>query len=63
MKKMLAMAMALLFTLSASAYTERNLIASRVTKDELKEILVPDRKWVNLPAYTYIDFFDGIMVV
>lgn len=46
------MAAMVLFIVNASAYTERNLIASRVTKDELKEILVPNQKWVTLPAYS-----------
>lgn len=61
MKKILLIAAVMLFTISASAYTERNLIASRVTKDELKEILVPDQKWVNLPAYTDRAGWDALL--
>lgn len=45
---------------NASAYTERNLISSRVSKDELKEILVPDRKWVPYPAYTDREGWDSL---
>lgn len=61
MKKLLAMAAMALITVSASAYTERNLIASKVTKDQLKEILVPNRQWVNLPAYTDRAGWDALL--
>ncbi len=61
MKKLLAMAAMALIIVSASAYTERNLIASKVTKDQLKEILVPNRQWVNLPAYTDRAGWDALL--
>ena len=52
MKKLFLIAATALCCFTASAYTERNLIASRVSKDELKEILVQSQKWVKFPAYS-----------
>ena len=61
MKKLFAFAAASLIVLSASAYTERNLIASRANKAELKEMLVTDQKWVNLPAYSDRAAWDSLL--
>lgn len=52
MKKLLIVVAAVIFAVSTYAYTERNLIVSRVSKDELKDILIPERQWVDLPAYS-----------
>lgn len=61
MKKLFAMAAAALVTLSAGAYTERNLITGRATKEELKDMLVTDRKWVTLPAYSDRAAWDALL--
>ncbi|MDE5561740.1 MAG: heparinase II/III-family protein [Bacteroidaceae bacterium] len=61
MKRLLAIAAMVLLVLSASAYTERNLITSRVTKDALRDVLVPDQKWVNLPAYSDRAGWDALL--
>lgn len=61
MKKLSIIVIAGLCALSASAYTERNLISSRVSKDELKEILVPKQEWVKLPAYTDREGWDNLL--
>ncbi len=61
MKKLLAMAAAALVTFSAGAYTERNIITSRATKDELKQMLVTDQKWVTLPAYSDRAGWDALL--
>ncbi|MDE5821123.1 MAG: heparinase II/III-family protein [Paramuribaculum sp.] len=61
MNKLFAFAAASLIVLSASAYTERNLIASRANKAELKEMLVTDQKWVNLPAYSDRAAWDSLL--
>lgn len=61
MRKLLTITAAALFTLSGYAYTERNIIASRVTKDQLKEILVPGQKWVNLPVYSDRAGWDNLL--
>lgn len=61
MKKLYIIAVAALCAITAPAYTERNLISSRVSKDELKEILVPDQKWVKFPAYTDRAGWDALL--
>ncbi len=61
MKKLLVITALSLSAFYASAYTERNLISSRVSKDELKEILVQDQKWVKLPAYADRDGWDALL--
>lgn len=61
MKKLFIIAVAALCAITAPAYTERNLISSRIGKDELKEILVPDQKWVKFPAYTDRAGWDALL--
>lgn len=61
MKKLLFIITAAMCFLSASAYTERNLIASRATRDQLKEMLVKDQKWVDLPAYSDRAGWDSLL--
>lgn len=62
MKKLLfIIIVAAMCSLSAVAYTERNLIASRVGRDQLKEMLVPDRKWVTLPQYSDRAAWDSLL--
>lgn len=61
MKKLLLIIVAAICTISASAYTERNLIASRTSRDQLKDILVKDQKWVTLPAYSDREGWDALL--
>lgn len=61
MKKTLLFLIALLCFLSARAYTERNILASRASRADLSEMLVPDRKWVTLPAYTDRAGWDALL--
>lgn len=61
MKKLLLLIVAALCSMSASAYTERNLISSRTSRDQLKEILVKDQKWVDLPAYSDREGWDALL--
>lgn len=61
MKKLLIIAISTIFALNASAYTERNIISSRVKKDEIKEILVTDQKWVDLPDYSDRAGWDALL--
>lgn len=51
MKKFLAILITALCALNVTA-AERNLLTSRVSKEQLKDMLVPDRKWVSLPSYS-----------
>lgn len=41
----------LIYSVSAFGYTERNILTSKINREELKEYLVTDRSWVPLPAY------------
>lgn len=53
MKKLLLITLAALCVFIANAYNERNLITSRVpSRNVLKDMLVQDRKWIPLPAYS-----------
>ena len=61
MKQLLIIIVAAWCSLSAMAYTERNLIASRTSREQLKELLVRDRQWVDLPAYTDRAAWDSIL--
>lgn len=61
MKKPLLFLIALLCFLSARAYTERNILASRASRADLSEMLVPGRKWVTLPAYTDRAGWDALL--
>lgn len=45
----------------AYAYTERNLIASKASKDDLKQMLVTDQKWVPYPAYADRAGWDALL--
>lgn len=51
MKKLFILLAVMVCASSVWAYTERNLIKAKATKEELKEMLVPDQKWVPFPAY------------
>ncbi len=61
MKKVILTLVAVLIALGASAYTERNLIASKASKDQLKEMLVADQKWVPYPDYTDRAGWDALL--
>lgn len=50
MKKLFIIVVAAVCALYTSGYTERNMIASRINEDKLKNILVKDQKWMNLTA-------------
>lgn len=52
MKRLLGIVLALFVTGTVMGYTERDLISSRATKDELKQMLVKNQEWVSLPSYT-----------
>lgn len=43
---------AIICCLTALAYTERNIITSKVDKESLGKALVQNRKWVPYPSYT-----------
>jgi hypothetical protein len=54
MNKLTARLLFIVFTLaclSASAYTERNILQHKITKTALKEALVADQSWVPYPSY------------
>lgn len=61
MKKILLIIAAVACFVSAQAYTERNLITSKASKDELKEMLVSDQLWVTLPAYSDRAGWDALL--
>ena len=61
MKKLISAAVALLFVTSGWAYTERNIIASRASKEDLKGMLVKNQEWVKLPAYTDRAGWDSLL--
>ena len=48
----LVFALFFLASLHSNAYEERNLLQNAATKQEVKESLVMDQKWVNYPAYS-----------
>lgn len=60
MKKITAIVLSLVSFVSASAYTERNILASKTTEQGLAEMLVADRKWVPLPSYSDRQGWDSI---
>lgn len=61
MKKIFFVLLALICATGARAYTERNLIASKASKSDLKEMLVPNQKWVTLPAYSDRAGWDALL--
>ena len=61
MKNCLLVLLCALCALSSRAYTERNLITSQATRQQLETILVPDQKWVPYPAYTDRAGWDALL--
>lgn len=61
MKHLLLILVAALCAASASAYTERNIIASRTSRDGLGSMLVADRQWVPYPDYSDRAGWDSLM--
>ncbi len=61
MKKLILTIAAAACAISAMAYTERNLIISKASESELKEMLVTGQKWVTLPAYTDRAGWDALL--
>ncbi len=61
MKKLLTVLAAAFIAVSSFAYTERNLLAGRVSKEDLKEMLLPNRQWVDLPAYSDRQAWDSLL--
>ena len=61
MKKLILTLVVILCSVNAWAYTERNLIKAKATKDELKEMLVTEQKWVPFPAYDDRAGWDALM--
>lgn len=51
MRKLILSLFALLYAAFMSAYTERNLLQKQADMDQLKEVLVLNRKWVTYPDY------------
>lgn len=39
-------------TLSASAYTDRDMLTSKYTKEDISKLLIQNQKWVQYPAYS-----------
>lgn len=52
MKKSIFLLILCCFVLSMHAYEERNLLKNKATKEQVKESLVMNQKWVPYPAYT-----------
>ena len=52
MKKFFLFALLLGMVLHVSAYTERNILQSKATEAQLKDMLITNQKWVPYPAYT-----------
>ncbi|MDO4949362.1 MAG: heparinase II/III family protein [Bacteroidales bacterium] len=52
MKKLFLFALLLVMALQGSAYTERNILQAKATEAQLKQMLIPNQKWVSYPAYT-----------
>ena len=52
MKKFFLFALLLGMALHVSAYTERNILQSKATEAQLKDMLITNQKWVPYPAYT-----------
>lgn len=52
MKRILLLLLWVGCTLSAFAYTERNLLEKQMGPEQLKQVLVMDQQWVNYPAYS-----------
>lgn len=61
MKKLLLLLLASLCVIGAEAYTERNILASRASREELKENLVQNQKWVTLPSYADRAGWDALL--
>lgn len=61
MKRILFILLVCFLSVEASAYTERNLIQSRTTREDLAGMLVRDRNWVKLPAYTDRAAWDSLL--
>lgn len=61
MKRILFILLVCLLSAEANAYTERNLIQSRVSRDDLARMLVSDHKWVRLPAYSDRAAWDSLL--
>ena len=49
---LLTLAIALLPSVSMSAYEERDILRSLADEAKLKTLLIPDQKWVPFPAYS-----------
>ena len=52
MKKSIFLLILCCFVLSMHAYENRNLLKNKATKEQVKESLVMNQKWVPYPAYT-----------
>lgn len=61
MKKTLITMLAAICALGSYAYTERNIITSRTTKEQLKEMLVKKQAWVPYPAYADRAGWDALL--
>lgn len=61
MKKILLIFAAVACCFNAQAYTNRNLITSKATREEIKEMLVTDQQWVTLPAYSDRAGWDALL--
>lgn len=61
MKKIIIAFIGILCALSSYAYTERNILASRASLDNLKQMLVQDQKWVTLPSYSDRAAWDALL--
>ncbi|MDE6825395.1 MAG: heparinase II/III-family protein [Paramuribaculum sp.] len=61
MKKILIIIAAAACWISAQAYTHRDLITSKASREDLKEMLVTDRQWVTLPAYSDRAGWDALL--
>ena len=60
MKKLILLSVAFICVFNVFGSTERNLLTSKITKDELKDHLVTDRSWVPFPAYTDRAAWDAV---
>lgn len=61
MKKILLIIAAAACIITAQAYNRRDLISSKASRDELKEMLVTDRQWFTLPAYSDRAGWDALL--
>ncbi len=52
MKKLILLTVAIVSVISAFGYTERNILSSKYTKEDLRNNLVTDKSWITFPSYT-----------